>query len=404
LWKKYVEGAYNDPAYDDLIFKDASSGKKVLFTTANPTASLVQQIEASGKIVVVTMWAERNNFDQGEWAFFSPCTEGGSFTSSVYSDPARPCGQHATTNSKIGKHGTSLTVGPSYQLSYASLPFRASGKLGGLTLKKQFERAFTENAKGTLDYLMVGTFNEHIAQPQKNKYLAWVRSMGLEKDSLGTSLWVDMYGDGISRDMEPTVEDGGQMWMLFESCMRVFKTGTATCSDVTELCCKRGSADPKSHWVNVWSLHHGGENGDRLLTTDQHERSVLLKQGWAEVCSAAGGASAFCAWRGGMAPTAAEYRGGPFVMYASSLGGAGASTPCHRCITPKGMHFISGEEDCHGKGKLESTLGFASAHPSTETPRSLRLCERVNTGAFFHSLDSQCDAGSRIVEHLGFVH
>ena len=119
-----------------------------MFTTANPNSTLVDQIEASGKIVVVTMWAERNAFAQGEWAFFSPCTatnRNGSFsaqaprffTSSVYADPAQPCNQYVTTNAKIGHHGTSLTVGPSYQLSYASLPFRASGKLGGLTVRQR---------------------------------------------------------------------------------------------------------------------------------------------------------------------------------------------------------------------------------------------------------------------------
>jgi hypothetical protein len=92
---------------------------------------------------VLVLVAHADNFDQGEWAFFSPCTDGPlhhDFTASVYSSPEKPCRQHLTTNSKIGEHGTSLTVGPSYQLSYSSLPFRASGKLGGLTLKKQFER------------------------------------------------------------------------------------------------------------------------------------------------------------------------------------------------------------------------------------------------------------------------
>ena len=59
------------------------------------------------------------------------------FTASVYSDANKPCNQSMTTNAKIGKHGTGITVGPSYQLSYASLPFRAAGKLGGLTLVKQ---------------------------------------------------------------------------------------------------------------------------------------------------------------------------------------------------------------------------------------------------------------------------
>ena len=33
-----------------------------MFSTANPNSTLVDQIEASGKIVVVTMWAERNAF------------------------------------------------------------------------------------------------------------------------------------------------------------------------------------------------------------------------------------------------------------------------------------------------------------------------------------------------------
>jgi len=120
---------------------------------------LVEAIEKDGSIVVVTMWAEQKNFAQGEWAFFSPCrTADGSFTSSVFSNGTR-CDQALTTNSKIGSHGTSLTVGPSYQLSYSSLPYTASGKLNGLTLESQFEKAFEEHAKGTLDYLQVGTFN-----------------------------------------------------------------------------------------------------------------------------------------------------------------------------------------------------------------------------------------------------
>ena len=60
-------------------------------------------------------------------------------------------------------------------------------------LKKQFETAFAENAKGTLDFLQVGTFNEHIAQPQKNNFQSWVKSMGLEGDSMGSSLWVSRH-------------------------------------------------------------------------------------------------------------------------------------------------------------------------------------------------------------------
>jgi hypothetical protein len=228
LWRAYVEagGVYSNPAYDALIFKDEATGKKVLFATANPDPTIVATLTGPPyNFAVVTLWALDSKFTDGDWSFFSPCTDTlGAFTSSVYSIPSIPCKQKVTTNSPIGYRGTSVTVGPSYQLSYSSLPFRASGKLGGLTLKKQFERAFELHSKGALDYLFVGTFNEHIAQPQINPYNppnTDAISIGLENDSFNVSLWVDMYGDAISRDLEPTREDGGKMWAIFESCMQV---------------------------------------------------------------------------------------------------------------------------------------------------------------------------------------
>lgn len=411
LYKEYVKGAYSDPAFEDLIFKDAKSGKKVLFTTANPTAALVKDIEADGKIVVVTMWADRMNFDKGEWSFFSPCIDETGplklkkqFTSSVSADPKQPCQQELTTNAPIGQYGTSLTVGPSYQLSYSSLPFRASGKLGGLTLKKQFEKAFAENAKGTLDFLQVGTFNEHIAQPQPNKLQPWVHSMGLEGDAMASKLWVDMLGDGITRDLEPTVEDGGRLWTLFESCMRVFHTGAATCGNFTEPCCVRGDGDPLSNWVNVWSLSNG-TGGDRMLTVDAHERATLVGKGggWTEVCTPAGGATAFCSWGGNvnaMAPDAASYTSGPFLMYGTPVGAL--STPCYRCLSVDKRHSISGDKDCGGRGTAERTLGHVATHRSSEAPRSLRVCQSGAT--FFHSLDAACVAPAKQLEFLGFVH
>lgn len=140
LWRAYVDqgGVYNNSAYNDLIFKDAATGKKVLFATSNPDPAIVAILQAPPyNLAVVTMWALFSKSDAGEWSFFSPCTDAnGAFTSSVYSDSSIPCNQSTTTNSPIGYRGTSVTVGPSYQLSYSSLPFVAAGKLGGLTLKK----------------------------------------------------------------------------------------------------------------------------------------------------------------------------------------------------------------------------------------------------------------------------
>ena len=46
-------------------------------------------------------------------------------------------------------------------------------------------------------------------------------------------------------------------------------------------------------------------------------------------------------------------------------------------------------------------LGHASVGRSTETPRSLRLCE-AEGGELVHSLDAPC--AGKTLEHLGFVH
>ena len=39
--------------------------------------------------------------------------------------------------------------------------------------------------------------------------------MGMSpSDKEGNALWVDMLGDAITRDLEPTVEDGGALWKV----------------------------------------------------------------------------------------------------------------------------------------------------------------------------------------------
>jgi len=275
--------------------------------------------------------------------------------------------------------------------------------LNGLTLKKQFERAFQENAKGTLDYLSVGTFNEHVAQPQQNPFPNWVESMGLEQNesSWDSKLWVDMYGDGITRDLEPSVQDGGKYWKLFESCMRVFRSGVATCSNSSEACCVRGNGDPGSTWNAVYSLTLG-TGTDNLLTIDTNEVKVLLAQGWKQVCQPVNdGSSRFCEWPGKQAPTAIDYASGPFLINTFLLP---VTSPCYRCISNKSKrHFVSVHCTCLGFGVTESVIGYVSQTRSTEYPRSLRTCMNQD-GVFSHSLDAPCSVHSaRLIEHLGFV-
>ena len=75
---------------------------------------------------------------------------------------------------------------------------------------------------------------------------------------IGTSnVWVDIYGDSYTRDLEPTKQDGGRLWDLFRSCMRVFKTGAHSCMNQSESCCQY---PPERRWVNVWSLKSGNSS------------------------------------------------------------------------------------------------------------------------------------------------
>ena len=442
LWEAYtVDGAYTDPAYADMIFTDDFTQKKVFFVTRDPDDAIVGKLEALN-YSVVTMWAQSSDtYDKGDLKFFSECVDGvtGKASTSVFSfSDGQPCGQQHTTNAGIGSHGTSLTVSPSYQLSYSALPFQAAGKLGGLTLKRQFETAFALHASGELDYLFIATFNEHIAQAQPNPF--WpdrpaAVTMGLEGDPEAPWMWVDMLGDSISRDLEPTVEDGGATWDLLLSCMRVFASGASSCanyisegSTTEESCCDLGEGDPQSAWLNIWAIFRG-DGGEILLTADANEKDTLLASQWGvEICAPFGGAGAFC---GGNSPSeehsARKNAGsfttshtivsgydssfdsrGPFLIHAMPLPAPQTSFALWRCYDDVGKrHFATTNSNCSDiQGATpETILGYLSGARSTDTPRSLRLCEAETNGLLYHSLDMPCVGEDTELEaNMGFVH
>lgn len=508
LWKRFVnaDSVYanasygNGPGGSNLLMRDGRTGRPAFFTTADPTPALVAQLEdETGPYNVTTavMWAERDHFDQGELAFFSPCVDAasGTFTSSVPLDNTPgACAQKHTTNAKLGPRGvpcrgvvmalavapaavapavalavapavaptvapavagsrapcesceyacpslfthhigftphiespsthmykgTALTVGPSYQLSYASLPWRASGKLGGSTLKAQFATAFA--LRDELDYLFIGTFNEHIAQPQPNPFAPrdpHAVSLGLGDTGPGGSpdpgaaqLWVDMFGDGVTRDLEPSVSDHGAMWSLLSSCLRVLAAGVG-CGGAEggtgahgvggiEPCCDMTA--PSQRWRAVWVLAVGGDpSRDLLATVDANELAVLLNGGsWVEVCTPLGGAAAFCGGSASRDPTA-HYTLGPFLLHAvAQVAPAAPSNAVFRCYGQR--HFMAGDAACYARGTRESVLGYASSARDSNTPRSLRSCA-APSGTMYHSLDALCKAGDEELGHLGYVH
>ena len=515
LYKHYLNNTYADGSpFEELLFRDEKTGKKVFFTVDHPSPQLIKEIEASGKIVVQAMWeplqgpgtrapfsasTDEQAFQNGSFNFFSPCrTNGGVFTPSISSDPAWSCNQSLTTNATIGRHGTSITVSGGFQVLCASIPLVHSGKLGGLTLQKQFHTAMQWNARRTLDYLIVGTFNEHIAghwhnsfEPpmpwcasQHNCNVTWFRPVGMETDTqlglVGTdNVWVDIYGDSYTRDIEPTKQDGGELWDLFRSCMRVFKTGAESCTSWSEhqkeACCQY---PPERRWVNVWSLKSGNGSWaphkdkcvdspqlcphtphrtycpnvntsgqcsgppvrscppcptapdpnlptpsvatDYMLTANQSEVETMIAAGrYEEICTPAGGSTVFCHFGTALdtakglntsnsyvlstihAPNRTVYTQGPLVLWESPVGNV--STPCYRCVTAEGRHFISAATDCLGRGNVEVTLGHLSVLRTSNMPRSLRLCEMGTV--LRHSTDAACEStGAHTLEHLGFVH
>ena len=111
---------------------------------------------------------------------------------------ATGCRQHLTTGSPLG---TAMAVSPSYQINYGSLPFGAPGKLSGGTLQKQFAAVLAAQPSN----VFISSFNEFIAQPQPNHFNSpYAFSFGMPWDTAGRdSLWVDTYGWGFGRDIEP---------------------------------------------------------------------------------------------------------------------------------------------------------------------------------------------------------
>lgn len=261
LWQNVLD-LYNNASYADLVFKDPVSGKLVFFVPDSPDAGLVAQIESNGgrnNVIVQEMWAlfDPALYPQGRWAFESPCTAGGQYTTSVMGGGrgATGCGQYLTTNSSLG---SVIGVSPSYQLSYGSVPFSAAGKFDGLTFKRQFGTIFDlaaaawraqaaaaaataadstaaaaadstaatapaapATATGVPQYIYLSSYNEAISQPQPNPFnSAYSHSMGLGSDPAGKSLFVDTYGASISRDIEPSVAMGSVLYDIMASCLR----------------------------------------------------------------------------------------------------------------------------------------------------------------------------------------
>jgi len=404
LYERVLE-VYNDPAYEDLVLRDKSSGKKVLFIVDHGALEPDPTIEASirgngGRDDIVTphLWG---NLPDGELAagvagWMQPCEQGGQFTTII--DPAVLCHQGYTTTSPLG---TVVSVSASYQVGYASLPYQAAGKNFGLTFKQQFDTALAVQP----DYLLLNSWNEFIAQPQANPHVGGLgdlgRSMGVTTaptepgDTSRDWLWVDGYGAEFSRDMEPTVEEGEAYYELMRSCIALYKSGATACKPVAHAdvaCCAR---DPEL--TLIYSLRKTDANNaldtEHVMTASTVERDTLTGSGaWEQVCNPAYAPPGLC---GQGADLSAD---GPFSLLAQPGTGRELVYRCHTGVTG----FFSLDAACEG-ATVVGPLGYLSTTRTSHTPRPLSRCYHPTAHVHFHWLGGHCPGGVNHEALLGYV-
>lgn len=433
LYAYFLSGIYNNANLSTVVARDPATAKMLFFVVENPTMqsdpAILAAIESNGgrnNIICVKMWANFpiNFYQAGYWGFMSPCTDQGSYTTAVSDLPA--CNQQVTVGSSIGN---AISVSPSYQLDYGSVPFGGVGKLESDTFRMQWQTAITQ--AGAVQHIFMSSFNEFIAQPQPNPFpQPYGVSMGLEWDAAKTELWVDSFGCHLARDIEPSVQCGNVTYDMMLSCVRTLTLSQTLFADpvdedghTTPLASKAKPASLSASQVvdsvqrlqrrirgepcaaranameSVWSLRNLAST-DYLITASAYELSVLLKSGqWSEICNGYSGPVSFCVdgsvLNGRDAPT------GPFLLSTLNLNNGG--NPLYRCRTSGGTHFFTNQANCEGQ-ILDNFLGYTSGQRSSNFPRSLRRCYTPANDAHYHSLDFPCQAGDKQEADYGFVH
>ena len=225
----YVLDLYRQSAYAGLLLRTAPTGKAVFFypTAMPPDRSRVAEVALNGgqnDVLPVPMWTSQTR--TGVWSFMEACRN---YPVRGIQPVSGACGQDYV---QISILGSQMAISPSYQIGYASTAGEAIGHYRGYVLRQQFASAWSARPA----WLLLSSWNEHIAQPQAGP----LPDMGLERDtSLTSSAFVDTYGVEFSRDLEPTAEEGSLLYDLMASCLRIYRRGLSSCSVPQELCCQQ---------------------------------------------------------------------------------------------------------------------------------------------------------------------
>jgi hypothetical protein len=414
IWQALAEGAnhqihlmnhiYNNPRYDDLIVKD-KQGRKVFYYVdgAHMRASAKALADIRNimgpRIALVPKWAitDAAEFNKGKFTGLSWCLEGNQNHTSVLD---RPCNRPYTPSSEIG---SGMMVSTGFHVNYSSIPFQASGKLRGLTFRKQWESAFAVHP----EWIILNAWNENAAQPQNSEFTSspFHKAMGMESDSSRSVKypdatyawqWVDQYGAEFGRDIEPTQEHGDFYYRLTQSCIRVLRSGARSCNKTNELCCTTPAED---QFQTIYSLVTATSDGGRqfVTTPSEAEKMTLQGQNWREVCTPFPGPIHLCVNIN--EPLASS---GAFVIFKNSDGKTPQQSqrrPLYRCFNGSN-NYMSLDATCETGTAPQSVLGYISTVKTSETPRHLHRC--IGKGGHFHSTYGGCAAGT-FEYTLGFV-
>lgn len=460
---------YNNATFAPLVHRDAATKKFIFFVPPGGDTDIIAAIENNGgrnNVLVQQMWALNSLESKGQWSFFAPCTDGGRYTTSVVGKGrgALGCAQRASNASGplARVAGSQIAVSPSYQLGYGSIPFEGANKYEGLTFKRQFATvldsathswaagrsaaASSSSSPSFPAHLYLSSYNEWTAQPQHNPFgKQFTHSLGLSGDPQGGELFVDSYGQSVSRDIEASTDGGTGIFDIMASCLRVIQlaaaldeatfsvtdgapltpataslwpgasrapalaalraafgagpSGLAACNVAGELCCKYD--DATDGYAPIWALRLLPAV-DALVTADANEVAALIADGWVETCNAYDGPTDFCVERS-VADSSAAWHG-PFALHSGGCTAAARRAPLHRCYDA-GLkhHFVSLDPKCEG-ATVESLLGCVALDPTSNMARPLRTCSAPPpAGLRYHALDGPCETGDHDGGVLGFV-
>ena len=305
-------------------------------------------------------------------------------------------------------------------LSINSVPFGAV-RFNGLLTKKQWWDVLADAAP--TDLIFAPSFNEFGSRAYRLPALVGADNPAFFASGAGPDdpdrfvLFEDGYGAQRSRTIEPSVEDGGRMYEVFASCVRVYRlqaylgivSDGLGCDVEGEECC---TVRDDERFVHAWSLDRppaaaaaaaGGAPTDSLLTADSGELRELLAAGWTQVCVPTlfgRGPTGVCVdpalpFAGAGGADAASR--GPLALLANSSGGVAGAVPLVRCVQDaSGLHAVANSSDCAPLAgfRADALLGFGNAARSSLFARAVHRCRaRDAPRRWYSTVNVPCLAG-----------